>query len=276
MNHHRKAAFLCWSAIFLALLAFPAMAGDWPQWRGPNRDGIWRETGLIETFPSSQLELKWRAPIANGYSGPTVAKGRVYVTDHVTEPDEAERVICLEAATGAEIWKHTYSCNYTPISFPDGPRAAVTIVDDLAYALGAVGQLRCLEAATGALLWKKDPGVDYELDLPIWGVASAPLVEGELLIAQIGARPHGCLVAWEKRTGVERWRALDDPASYSAPVVIDQAGRRVLVCWTGDHLAGLTPATGEVLWQYETPRKKEIINVATPVAAGDRLFLTSV
>lgn len=276
MIRRRNNALLCRIAIGSALLAIPAMSDDWPQWRGPNRDGVWRETGIIDAFPSSQIELKWRAPIANGYSGPTVAKGRVYVTDRVTDPAESERVICLDAATGTEIWRHIYPCDYTPVSYQNGPRAAVTVAGDLAYSLGAVGHLRCLDAATGTLLWKKDPGGDYEIDLPIWGIAAAPLVEGELLIAQIGARPRGCIVAWDKRTGVERWRALDDPASYSAPIVVEQAGRRVFVCWTGDHLAGLDPATGEVLWQYETPRKKEVINVATPIVAGDRLFLTSV
>ena len=275
--HHSRIVF--WAAtgiagLFLGVVS--AVADDWPQWRGPNRDGVWQESGLIERFSTSPIALKWRAPISNGYSGPTVAEGRVYVTDRVENPEECERVLCFDAETGAPLWTHSYPCTYGPIGYKNGPRASVTIVDGLAYALGAVGHLRCLNAATGELVWKKEPGVDYEPDLPIWGIAAAPLVEGELLIAQIGVPGGGCLIAWDRRTGEERWRALDDPASYSAPIVIDQAGKRVLVCWAGDHVAGLNPETGEVYWKLATPRSKEVINVPTPAISGDRMFLTSV
>jgi outer membrane protein assembly factor BamB len=250
-------------------------ADEWPQWRGPNRDGVWRETGIIETFAGPQLELKWRVPVSNGYSGPTVADGRVYVTDRVTKRPEKERVLCFDAATGSRLWIHEYECRYSKVGYQDGPRASVTIDDGRAYALGTMGHFRCLDAASGSLIWKKDPGTDYEIDLPVWGIASAPLIEGELVIAQLGARPDACIVAWDKRTGDERWRALPDRASYSAPVVVEQAGRRVLICWTGDNVAGLDPATGKVHWKQPTPPKEMVINVPTPVVDGDRLFLTS-
>ena len=279
MNHHlcdRVAGRLAlWVTAALAIAASCALADDWPQWRGPNRDGVWRETGLIAAFPGPRLEPVWRVPVSNGYSGPTVAKGRVYVTDRLDAPVEMERVLCFNAVTGEAIWTQAYECAYRRVGYPDGPRASVTIADGLAYALGTMGHLRCLDATTGAVVWKKDPGADYEISRPIWGLAAAPLVEGDVLIAQVGARPGGCIMAWDRRTGVERWRALDDEASYSAPVVVDQAGQRVLICWTGDHVAGLNPATGEVHWKYATPRQKEVINVPTPVVEGDRLFLTS-
>jgi len=301
MNHHRIPTIFYLSAVCvvmsLALSSPRAMADDlsarprsdastdalsgrprtddWPQWRGPNRDGVWRETGLVEAFSGPQLELAWRAPVSNGYSGPTVAEGRVYLTDRLGEPAEVERVLCFDAATGTKVWTHVYECTYKQVGYPDGPRASVTIVDGLAYSLGTMGHFRCLDAATGASVWGKDPGADYEIDKPIWGIASAPLVEGDLVIVQLGARPDACIVAWDKQTGVERWRALDDKASYSAPVVVEQAGRRVLVCWTGEHVAGLNPATGEVYWKHPTPVKEMIINVSTPVVAGDRLFLSS-
>ena len=265
-------------AIFLAAacMAARAPAGDWPQWRGAERDGVWQETGIVEKFAGPQLKLAWRAPISNGYSGPTVAEGRVYVTDRVTQPLEQERVLCFDAATGAPVWTHAYECVYEEVGYRDGPRASVTIANGLAFALGTMGHMRCLDAATGTLVWKKDPGLDYEIALPIWGIAAAPLAEGALVIAQLGARPDACIVAWDQRTGEERWRALNDDASYSAPIVIEQAGERVLVCWTGAHVAGLNPATGEVHWKYATPPKKEILNVATPVAKGGRLFLTAI
>ncbi len=262
-------------AAALFLTATWALADDWPQWRGPNRDGVWHETGIIESFTGAQLELEWSAEVSNGYSGPTVAKGRVYVTDRVVDPDQMERVLCFDASSGERLWTHEYACRYRRVGYPDGPRASVTVAGGRAYSLGTMGHLRCLDAVSGELLWKKDPGTDYDVETPIWGIASAPLVEGDLLIVQLGARPDACIVALDKETGQEVWRALEDSASYSAPVIIEQAGERVLLCWTGENIVALVPSTGEVHWQYDTPATKMIINVPTPVTDGNRLFLSS-
>ncbi len=266
--------------IFIALLACAVawsvrcgLADDWPQWRGPERNGVWRETGLLKEFPSTGLKILWRAEISAGYSGPTVAGGRVYVTDRVQTAGEQERVLCFDATTGSNVWVHGYECRYAGVGYPDGPRASVTIDDGRAYALGTTGHLRCLDAATGKLLWKKTPDVDYQIARPIWGLASAPLVEGELVVVQLGAKPDACIVGLDRRTGAEQWRALSDRASYAAPIVIVQAGKRVLVCWTGDRLAGLDPLSGAVYWSHPTPPKQMVINVPTPVVDGDRLFL---
>ena len=262
--------------ICVAGMGMPTTHGDdWAQWRGAGRDGVWKETGIVRSLPTPQIPLVWQAEIGNGYSGPTVAKGRVYLTDRITEPEELERVLCFDAATGDQLWIHAYPCPYKGFGYPDGPRAAVTIEDGRAFALGAKGHLRCLDAVTGNLLWKKDPGIDYDVKMPVWGIASAPLVYKDLLIAQLGAEPDACIVAFDKKTGEERWRALEDPASYSAPILIKQAGRDVLLCYTGAHLAGLDAATGEVYYKHPTPPHKMIINVPTPVLdAKRRLFLS--
>jgi outer membrane protein assembly factor BamB len=252
-----------------------AAGDDWPQWRGVERDGVWRETGIIEKFSGPEIAIKWRATVSNGYSGPTVAKGRVYVTDRVSEPEQIERVLCFDEETGSAIWTHEYACAYKSVGYPDGPRASVTVSGGLAYSLGSMGHLRCLDAATGELVWKKDPGTDYDVKKPIWGVASAPLVENDLLIVQLGANPDACIVGLDRRNGNEVWRALEDKASYSAPIIIEQSGKRVLVCWTGERIVGLNPATGEMYWDSETPQAKMVINVPTPVVDGNRLFLSS-
>lgn len=261
-------------AVSIVLLAPVAWSDDWPQWRGLNRDGVWHETGLMETFEGAELERVWRTEISNGYSGPTVANGRVYVTDRVAEPDEVERVLCFDAATGERMWEHAYRCAYSGVGYPDGPRASVTVMDGRAYSLGTFGHIRCLDAATGALLWKKDPDVDYEIASPIWGITSSPLVEGDLVIFQLGAKPDGCIVAFDSKTGDERWRALTDSPSYSAPIIVERDGNRVVICWTGENLVGLDPQTGSVHWQHELPPAKMVINVPTPVIDGNRLFLS--
>jgi outer membrane protein assembly factor BamB len=250
-----------------------ARADDWPQWRGPNRDGVWRETGIVEEFDTQQLAARWRMPIGSGYSGPTVAAGRVYVTDRLVEPKQIERVHCFDEQTGKNLWTHAYDCTYT-IQYEAGPRASVSIDEGRAYALGSMGDLHCFDARSGDVLWKHDCQSEYQIRMPIWGIAASPLVEKDLVIVQIGGL-GACIVAFDKKTGQERWRALDDPASYAAPILIEQAGRRVLVCWTGDRVAGLDPATGDVHWQQPFERNKMVISIATPVVEKDRLFVTS-
>jgi outer membrane protein assembly factor BamB len=247
---------------------------DWPQWRGPARDGVWRETGVVDKLSARQIPLRWHVAIGSGYSGPTVADGRVYVTDRQTEPRQAERVHCFDWQTGDSLWSFTYDCDYENVGYGGGPRASVSIDDGRVYTLGTMGHLHCLDAVSGKVLWKKQPGADYKIRLPIWGIASAPLVDGELVIVQLGAE-RACLLGFDKKTGAERWRALDDRASYSSPIIVKQAGRRVLVCWTGNNVAGLNPASGEVLWKYPYRQTRMVINVPAPVVSGDRLFLTS-
>jgi len=259
---------LCCASSFLA-------ADDWPQWRGPGRDGVWKETGLLEKLPTPRVPTEWRAKISSGYGGPTVAAGRVYVTDRLAQPRQVERVLCFDAATGKPLWTHAYPAAYRRVSYTAGPRAAVTVADGRAVALGTMGHLHCLDAATGKVLWSKDGGREYRVRVPIWGISAAPLVHGGRAIVQLGGAGGACLVAFDAATGRETWRALDDRASYSAPILVRQAGRDVLVCWTGDNVVGLDPATGKVHWTYPFPPHRMVINVPTPVVRGDRLFLSA-
>ncbi len=250
-------------------------AGEWSQWRGAERDGVWRETGIVKTLDGLESRVLWRAVVSSGYSGPTVAGGSVYVTDRVTSPAEAERVHCFDADTGKPIWSYSYKCDYEKIQYRDGPRASPTINDGRVYTLGTMGHLFCFDAAKGDVLWSKDPKADYNASVPIWGIAAAPLVEKDLVIVQVGGKGGACLIAFDKVSGQEKWRALNDRASYSAPVVIEQAGKRVLVCWTGDSVAGLDPLTGKLYWQYPFKPARMVINIATPVFANGYLFFSS-
>jgi len=258
------------------LLTSIARADNWPQWRGPTRDGVWRENGLVERFADAQLPLKWRVEISGGYSGPTVADGRVYVTDRITDPVQQERVLCFNAESGEPLWTRAYDCDYSRVGYEAGPRASVSIDEGRAYALGTMGHLLCLDAASGDVVWQLDLNEKYKLryDSAWWGVSASPLVDGDLLILQVGGEKDSAVVAFDKRTGEERWRALDELASYSAPIVIEQAGRRVLVCWTGGSIAGLDPATGDVFWRVEFLPRRMVLAVASPVVEGQNLFAT--
>lgn len=261
-------------AAWIAAIPTTASADDWPQWRGPGRDGVWRESGIIERFPSTQIAIKWRAPIGSGYSGPTVAAGRVYVSDRVTKPTEIESVHCFEWQTGKTLWSYSYDCKYEGFGYRAGPRASVLINDGRAYSLGATGHLACLDAAKGTVLWQRDLRAEYKIRMPNWGIAASPVVEGDLLIAQIGGDKDACLCAFDKRTGQPRWAALADMASYAAPIVIDQAGRRVLVCHTGDRIVGVDARTGKLYWAYPVPWTSWPIGIPTPVVHQDLLLVS--
>ncbi len=263
-------------AIIIGLLFhIQAFAGDWPQWRGPNRDGIWREKGIMQKFDTPQLPIRWRTEIANGYSGPTVANGRVYVTDRLTTPVAVERVHCFDAMDGEKIWSYSYECEYKKVGHPNGPRAAVTLNEGRAYSLGTMGHLFCLDAAEGDVLWSKDLYTEYKIRMPIWGIAAAPLVQNDLVILHIGGKDNACIVAFDKVTGSEKWRALNDKASYSAPIIIKQAGKRVLVCLTGERIVGLDPLSGKLYWQHPFAPFREVISIATPVFENQHLFISS-
>jgi len=251
-----------------------ARADDWPQWRGPQRDGVWRETGIVEKFSSSELKPQWRVEIGSGYCGPTVAKGRVYVMDLIIRPTTSERVHCFDEKTGNPLWSYQYQCAYGRVQYPAGPRASVTIHDGKAYALGSTGRMHAFDAAGGTILWHKDLNQEYTIDLPNWGITAAPLIFENLVILHIGGR-GACVIALNKDTGNEAWRALGDPAQYTAPILVQQAGQSVVIVWTGGSVAGLAAPTGQVLWRYEWRPRKMPIGVATPVVEKARVFFTS-
>ena len=248
------------TALLVMTFFSTARADDWPQWLGPRRDSIWREPGLATAIPAAGLPVKWRVPVAGGYSGPAVADGRVYVMDYVAREGElvngpndrtlragTERLLCLDAATGRLLWKHEYDCPYS-ISYASGPRCTPTVADGRVYALGAEGNLACLDAATGRRLWSKDFKTLYAAPTPIWGFCGHPLVEGDLLVCLVGG-PGSVAVAFDRVTGAERWKALTASESgYCPPTMIESAGVRQLVIWDADNLNALDPATGRVLW----------------------------
>lgn len=265
------------AAAGLAVATLGARADDWPQWRGPQRDGVWRESGIIEQFPSPELKPVWTAAIGPGYSGPTVAGDRVYLTDRVTAPEQQERVRCFDRATGRPLWTHAYACTYRDIDYQLGPRAAVTVADGRAFAFGTMGHAHALDAATGKVLWARHLAADYDAKINTWAITGAPLVAGEVVIFQVGGAPDACLVALDVRTGLERWRALDGAASYSSPRLIRLGEREAVLAWTAFWLAAIDPATGQVWWKVPYKPVNMILNVADPVLdeSGTRLFLSA-
>ena len=194
---------LCLSLILPLVVSGTIAADDWPQWGGPQRDLVWREAGIVDTLPAADsstgmLPRVWTAKIGSGYAGPAVANGRVFVADRIADQN-LERVLCFDAETGDEIWTHPYEARYT-ISYPLGPRATPTVDGDRVYSLGAMGHLFCLDAATGNVIWQKHLPTDFGTKIPVWGMAGAPLVDGDQLIILAGGEPGALVVSLDKHT----------------------------------------------------------------------------
>ena len=264
-----------------ALTQSPAQAEDWPAWRGAQRLGMWNETGIVEKFDDEGLDYAWRVPIKSGYGGPAVADGRVFVTDSWYEEgnDGIERLLCLDEQTGEILWTNQWPVNTDELSrtWANGPRCTPAVDGDSVYIVGSVGDLLCIDARTGATKWEKDFVEDYDLELPTWGMSGHPLVDGEKLICLVGGRPDAKVVAFDKTTGEEIWRALDaEPEpGYAPPVIIEQAGVRQLIMWHPTGIASLNPETGSVYWEYEHPEIYFGQSIATPVLGGDKLLVSS-
>jgi len=192
--------------------------------------------------------VEWRRPVGGGYGGISVARGRAFVMDRQTKPAERERIVALDAACGNVLWVHEYPVRYGNLDYGNGPRATPTVLDGRVYTLGAVGHLCCLDAETGRLLWSKDLVGKFGAQAPTWGLAASPIVFEDLLIVHAGL-PRGSLTAFDRQSGDERWRALDDPAGYATPILIQRPWGTQLIAWTPLHVTALDPRTGKLDWE---------------------------
>ncbi|HEY3964969.1 MAG TPA: PQQ-binding-like beta-propeller repeat protein [Planctomycetaceae bacterium] len=270
--------FLC----LMVLGATIAQADDWPQWMGPKRDNVWRETGLLDSLPK-EPKIVWRAPVAGGYSGPAVAGDKVYVTDFVTKDDVkvdnfgkkafpgVERILCLNEKTGRELWTKQFPETYS-ISYPAGPRSTPIVDEDKVYFQGAEGTISCLNAISGDVIWSKSLKEAYKTKATLWGYSSQPLIDGHKLIIIAGGEGSHC-VALNKNSGDEIWRTgTATEQGYCPPLIIQQAGVRQLVLCNPDAIYAVDPETGKELWSQEYKADNGAI-IMTPLHWGNYLFV---
>ncbi len=268
MHRSRRTFLAAWAAL-------PAQATNWPEWRGDGRRGVWDETALLERFPASGLRFLWRTPIHGGYSATSVAGGRVYLTDFIPQAGRRgiERLLTLEEETGRIAGELRWPADYAGIDYPSGPRAAPTLDGARVYALGAAGRLLCASSEDGSVLWTQELAGE---EPPPWGMACAPVVCGDLLVA-VGAGAFDAKVAaFDKRTGEVAWRALSNQTGpgYSQPLLIEVEGRQQLIVWHAGAVSSLDPATGEVLWNDPFPIRLET-PIATPVWSPPYLLVSA-
>lgn len=245
-------------------------AGDWPQWRGPSRDGLSRDTGLLRTWPASGPPLLWTASgVGIGYSSMAVAGGRVYT---LGARGENEIVIALDAATGKPAWNATIGRRFRN-DRGDGPRSTPTVDGNRLYVLGSSGDLVCLDANTGGRIWTINVLRQFAGINPYWGLSESPLVHRDRVFVVTGGRA-GSIIALRKEDGTVLWKSQGDEPGYSSPMIATVNGQEQAVFFTGSRALGLDVSDGRLLWSYARV-SNGTANIATPVVRGDRVFLSS-
>ncbi|HVS38785.1 MAG TPA: PQQ-binding-like beta-propeller repeat protein [Gemmataceae bacterium] len=262
--------------------------GDWPHFLGPTGDSVSPETGLVAPWPKEGPRLVWQIPTGEGYAAATISRGRLFLFDRVKDQ---QRLRCLKSETGDPLWDFEYPTDYTDLyNYSGGARCCAVVDRDRVYILGPEGMLHCLRVDDGKVVWKKDIVTSFHVVPNFFGVGSTPVVEGDLLIAQVGGSPKDVedtrprldlpgldsgVVAFDKYTGDVKWHVTDELASYSSPVLATIGDRRWCFVFARGGLIGLDPATGKVDFHYPWRAPiLESVNVSNPVVSGDRVFIS--
>ncbi len=242
---------------------------DWPDWRGPRRDGI---SHYVPTSLPEKAKVLWSSKTTGpGHSGVAVADGRVLFADKSAD-EESDIWRCLDAATGEELWTLTYTAE-GEMDYTNSPRATPVVHDGRAYLLGPFGHLHCVKPETGAVLWKRHLIDDFGGELPTWGMTATPLIVDDKLIVKPGAE-DASLVALDRKTGKILWKSPGAEAAYASPIVGNFRGQREVIAYDAQSLGGWDPATGERIWKI-VPEKQGDYNVPTPIALGDKLLVAT-
>lgn len=271
----------------LAAAATAAPADDWPQWMGPGRDNVWKETGIVDTLPAGGPKVLWRAKIAGGYAGPAVADGIVYCGDYVSKDQTQQQLDsgnfdrsgssgteawkAYDEKTGNLLWTYDYPVKYA-ISYPSGPRCTPTVHDGKVYVLGAEGHLACLEAKSGKKIWAKELKDVYKTKSALWGYAAHPIIDGKKLITLAGGNGSH-VVALDKDTGNEIWKSQTQAEQgYAPPLFVTASGVRQMIVAGPQAVYALDPETGKRLWTTKYDASNGSI-IMTPIVVGDYLFV---
>jgi len=263
-------SFRAWllSTFTVPILVVSAHAADWYRWRGPDLNGVSRETGWQAKWPDNGPNQLWKASLGAGCSSISVSQGRAYTMGNIEGGFDV--VYCFDAATGKLVWRHSYLCDLDPKNFEGGPTATPAVDDNRVYTFSRKGDLLCLDAAYGRIIWAKNVSQDPGCQSPTWGFAGSALVEGGLVILNAG--PAG--TAFDKSTGKLAWSSGRSRPGYSTPVPFDNGTQRAVAIFGADTLQVVNPANGKSLWSF--PWKTEYdLNAADPVISSNKLFLSS-
>jgi outer membrane protein assembly factor BamB len=255
------------SLLCLILSARPAGADDWPNWRGPNHNGISAETGWLDHWPADGPPIAWKAKVGIGFCSFAVAGGRVFTAGN---EDNTDTVFCFDAASGKSLWTHPYKSETGENYFEGGPTSTPTVDGDRVFTLSRWGDLFCFEAATGKIVWSKNVHDETGIRVPGWGFGGSPLVHDNLLVLNVGEAG----LALDKSTGKILWRSADKDAGYSTPLPFERAGRWLALIASGTAYQAMDLKTGKRAWQ-ETWLTQYGVNASDPILEGDRMFLST-
>src|SRR5687767_10159644 len=259
--------------VLLFALAGQVMAqagANWPQWRGPNRDGVSKETGLLKQWPAEGPPLAWKASGAGfGYSSFSVSNGRVFT---MGLRGDREFIVAFDAATGKQLWATPHGKAFRN-DRGDGPRGTPTVDGDRLYALGGSGDLSAVEAATGRVVWTMNVLNKFGGENITWGISESPLIIGEEILVNAGG-PGASIVALNKKHGALIWKSQSDRAGYSSAIPVQVGNTTQVVFFTHKRAIGLDLKDGKLLWEYERA-SNDVANVATPIVRGNRIFISS-
>jgi outer membrane protein assembly factor BamB len=251
----------------LAISASCALAQDWPQWRGPNRDAKASGFTAPQTWPK-ELTQKWKVTVGLGDATPALVGNKLYV---FARDGEDEIIRCLDAANGKELWQEKYAAKAVsgPAAPHGGPRSSPAVADGKVLTIGVSGVLSCVDAATGKMLWRKD---DFSGAWPRFFTASSPIVTGGLCIAQLGSESNGGIVAYDLATGDQKWKWTEDGTAYASPDLLTVEGTKMVVTLTAKKIVGLGVADGKLLWEAPFPVQGMSYNAATPIVEGQTVI----
>ncbi|MBA3296327.1 MAG: PQQ-binding-like beta-propeller repeat protein [Acidobacteria bacterium] len=244
----------------------------WTDFRGPSRDGHYRQRPVLTSWPAGGPKPIWKQPIGGGYASFVIADGRAFT---IEQRGAEEVVTAYDVGTGRELWTNKWTATFQEVMGGDGPRATPTWHDGKVFALGGAGEMRTIEASTGRTVWRTNILTDAAASNLQWGMSAAPLVVGNTVVVLPGGRGGQSVVAYNAASGRRAWAALDDQASYSSPMLVTVAGVKQIVLFTATRLVGITPDRGELLWELPWKTQYEV-NASQPVLIGaDRLFIST-
>ena len=262
-----------WLIAVVALILVLPLDADWPQWRGTNRDGVTRDFAAPSTWPAT-LKESWKVTVGEGHSSPVTSEGRIYV---LARQGEEEVVLCLEAATGKQLWRASYPAAYTmnpaATGHGKGPKSTPVVSVGKVFTFGINGVLSCFDARSGKLLWRNEFSKQYPNTSPLYGTAMSPIVANGLCIVHVGGHDKGALTAFEVETGAVKWANAEDGPAYSSPVLASLAGESQLVTYTQSNVAGISVTTGKLLWKMANKVPYDV-NSVSPVIYKDLIIFS--
>ena len=259
--------------IVIVLASQVCLAQDWPQWRGPNRNGVVASFTAPRVWPD-KLKTIWKVQTGVGHSSPVVVGGRVYLH---SRQDETEVAACFDLDTGKQVWRDSYPAPYVmnpaAVSHGKGPKSTPVVYDNKLYTLGISGVLSCYDAGSGKLRWRREFSKTSKTTSPLYGTAMSPIVDRGLLIAHVGGHDSGVLAAFDADTGETRWTWTGDGPGYASPIAAEFGGVRQIVTQTQKHIVGLNASNGQWLW--EIPFETEYVqNSVTPAIYKQTLIFS--